>query len=106
MNILAMLETLNSKARQVGITFSNKCKDRQLVPDSLKYCRDCGSYSEMCVVHDSLWEEICGESPVEIFLCFHCMEQRLGRKLALEDLKPVLCNTPYFLGSVMPVRVD
>lgn len=57
-------------------------------------CIDCGmSYdgfdSHMVMLHNYLWEEV-SAGDVRICLCDKCIEKRLGRRIAKEDLIPNL----------------
>jgi hypothetical protein len=44
------------------------------------------------IIIDSLWEEISKPQGKKIFLCYPCIENRLGRRIKLSDLKDVKMN--------------
>lgn len=57
-------------------------------------CKDCGMIYNgfdfyMVMLHTSLWEEI-SNGDVEIYLYDKCIEKRLGRRIAKENLIPNL----------------
>lgn len=102
MNIAHVLETISVIGRKAGKQFTEVCIRNQKVPErQCTYCRDCENYHEMCMVEDWVWDKIRGEQPVDVVLCFPCMEKRLGRRITLKDLKHVPCNAPYFIGFTM-----
>jgi len=82
-------------------------------------CDDCGSQTEggPCI-HNELWATIvrpravpipsAPEEPflfplfryVDLFLCFACIERRLGRQLKQEDLPTCAWNAPWIESEV------
>lgn len=49
------------------------------------FCQDCGDEDPGCfIVHDVLWNSICPQGGL---ICIGCFEKRLGRPLAIFDLK-------------------
>lgn len=102
MDIDKVLSTIHSKGLEAGRRFAARCMAFNRVPEHTShYCRDCGAYTEYCVVEDWVWANIHKPQDSDIALCPHCMEKRLGRKLTLKDLKEVPCNAPYFIGFQM-----
>lgn len=57
-------------------------------------CHDCAGPNDLYMVRDEIWAAIW--APVEprkgLFLCFGCLEARLGRQLALSDFTPAPIN--------------
>ena len=49
-------------------------------------CNDCGQMGfTMIIIKDNLWRKISNFQ--KEYLCFKCMEKRLGRKITIKDLK-------------------
>lgn len=69
-------------------------------------CRDCGGLNDSYMVRREVWFQAVGlrtpETPKPFFLCFRCLEKRLGRPLQEDDfdLKLVI-NLPIALGIRM-----
>lgn len=101
MTVPQIIALLYEKSLAAGKRRSALETEKQQVPISGLYCRECGQFHEMCVVRDDLWKYIAGKQKLDIVLCVPCMEKRLGRKLVLTDLKHVPCNAPYFIGFQM-----
>lgn len=68
-------------------------------------CRRNTVLNDYYMVDDSLWIfairaelreiENLGFVPIRlcvVFLCFHCLERRIGRKLVSSDFPPFICN--------------
>lgn len=53
-------------------------------------CKDCGDFPDAPILLDALWLSIAKKKD---FLCFDCLEKRLGRELGLMDLKKCPFNT-------------
>lgn len=60
-------------------------------------CKDCRKYTvvykdetrvrnEFYMVHDHLWRKVHKPGEKIQFLCFNCLEKRLGRKITAKDL--------------------
>lgn len=56
-------------------------------------CLDCGVATELLVLQHELWRSITEETRGVGQLCIDCMEQRLGRRLRLQDVDAAVpCN--------------
>lgn len=68
-------------------------------------CQDCSDVirrSNEVMVTNDLWDFAV---PEDGFVCQKCLEERLNRKLVLEDLKDCPLNEPYREGFLMAVRM-
>lgn len=60
-------------------------------------CCDCGKTNPpMFILRNEVWETI---AKVTDLLCFHCAQNRLGRKIVWADLKPCLMTDELRLGA-------
>jgi hypothetical protein len=51
----------------------------------------CKARAEFCMVHDHVWSAA-GMKYHSGYLCVGCIEQRLGRRLTVEDFQDLLIN--------------
>ena len=73
-------------------------------------CRDCGidvvAAGHWYMVHDHIWAAAGGSTDDGDYLCIHCLEQRLGCPVGVEDFKPALPTTRVSwwaeLGRMLP----
>lgn len=66
------------------------------------FCMDCGGvWPGMFIVHDELWEMWVGGRGT---ICIDCFGTRMGRRVTIDDLKPVLGNEIALYLADRPVQ--
>ncbi|AMM44021.1 hypothetical protein FDG95_gp521 [Pectobacterium phage vB_PcaM_CBB] len=100
MNIKEIVEQIESTMKTSGDNYMKELilTNRKKLRNT--FCDECNSYSVFMIVHDELWN-IISDGNLDIFLCPKCMENRLGRKIEIADLKICNVNYPYFLALQM-----
>lgn len=71
----------------------------------IPFCNDCQTlHPSPYMVHDSVWRVVNPVCTARLFLCFTCLEQRLGRPLVLGDFTHAPLNDPIHLGYAIRGR--
>jgi hypothetical protein len=52
--------------------------------EGMTICEECGEFSELFMVEDSLWMSVAKRLEI---ICLPCFESRLGRRVIVDDLR-------------------
>ncbi len=66
-------------------------------------CSSCCCDPEYYMVHDHVWQQATAEWPAS-FLCFCCLEIRIGRRLTIADFTHAPINRPIRWGLSLADR--
>jgi hypothetical protein len=65
-------------------------------------CIDCGKINPtIFMLKDEVWQKTNGSKD---YLCFSCVEKRLGRLITFDDLKPCGATDAMLLGLFLGIR--
>lgn len=75
----------------------------EISAQEVRGCADCGSYANMFMLRNPVWNSIAKRNTV---LCFSCAEIRLGRRIVADDLKmaPINSTLILILNRVNPYK--
>lgn len=78
------------------------------MPTDKYNCVDCDEFTDSYMVMDELWKQICQQSIIDMnehdYLCLECLENRMDRRLILEDFPRLPINIPIRWGFTMAIK--
>ena len=69
---------------------------------SWRDCSQCQGFHDIYMVKNDVWKSVVTPEETSIFLCFFCLQARLGRQLTPDDFDfTIVCNIPILFGLQM-----